>query len=366
MKELERVTSIPDESNADVHSYATYASFGDEGVTATANAYGNLLQFTRYFGNEPSGFYCVDLPDTPPPYLTALRLDKLRASYQDRNAGMRLEFEKSEGSEDWTVNIKPPPIMKFIDDRWPLFVAETPLFNLNIQYTISKKTIYQQYSFELKNGRQIDNIPNMLINADLLIRNLNFVESNIENNRGDPEKGETFYETRHDTRIIRKHHSLQTGIADISAVGLVIMPFINDQYHKIEEKHRNIYQIIPGHDVLQDLNKHRKMVVTISYTLELMGSNGSSLAPDNVSKATQRSLQAKKDLSTAKSEMESKFETLLFAKERYLNFILRRNLEHILSVCSIPIGNPSETGIVPIALTCGDISNHRIMAGASL
>ncbi|KAL7895155.1 hypothetical protein HDV64DRAFT_104877 [Trichoderma sp. TUCIM 5745] len=279
---------------------------------------------------------------------------------------MRLEFETTEGYKDWIVNIKSPPIMKFIDDRWPVFLTETPFFNISIQYTISKKTIYQEYSFELKNGRQIDNIPNMLFNADLLIRNLNFVESrNIENNRGDTDEKESFYKNHHNTRIIRKHHSLQTGIDGIDAVGLVIMPFINEQYYKIEEKRRNIYQLIPGDDVLKDLQKHGKMVVTIAYTLELMGSGESSPTPDDVSKATQYSSQAKEDLLIAKSEMGIQFETLLFAKERHLGFVLRRNLEHILSVCSIPIGSPSETGIVPIALTCGDMSNHRVMAGAS-
>lgn len=383
MKELARVTSIPDESNADAHSYATYASFGDEGVTATANAHGNLLQITRYFGNTPSGFYCVDLPETPPPNLITERMNKLHDSYQDRNVGMRLEFEDAEDREDWIVNNQSSPKMKFIDDRWPLFITETPLFDLSIQYIISKKTIYQKYTFELKNECQVESVPNIIIDVNLLIRNLNFIESNDENNRGDPDPKVTensansassrnsegkkiFYKTHHNTRIIRKHVSLQTGVPGRDTVALVIMPFINENYYNIEEKSRNCYRISPANGSLQPPIDNRKMIVTIAYTLELMGSDDSPATGD-ISKATQRSSQAREDLLAANRQMvDMRFERIPFAKENHLNFILRRNLEHILSVCSIPLSDSSGADIVPIVLTCGDISNHRIMAGASL
>lgn len=363
MKDLARVTSIPDESNKNARSRPAYASFGDDGVTATANAHGHLLQITRYFGNEPSGFYCVDLPDTPPPNLIPQRLDTLNDSYQDHDVGMRLELEDS---EEWVANSK-TPMLKFIDDRWPLFVTETPSFDLSIQYFISEKTIYQEYSFELKKERQVESIPKLFINANLLIRNLNFVESSDENNRIDPDE-EFFYKTHHNSRIIRKHGSLQTGIPGNSTVGLVIMPFIDGSYCTMKKKDRHTYQICPRNDVSLHPQGSRRVVVTIAYTLELMGSANDSLAtPTNGFKATQYPSQAANDLSKAKSMMDTmNFEILLFAKERHLNFVLRRNLEHILSVCSIPIGDSSETSITPIALTCGDISNHRIMAGASL
>uniref|UniRef100_A0A8H7NK93 Uncharacterized protein n=1 Tax=Bionectria ochroleuca TaxID=29856 RepID=A0A8H7NK93_BIOOC len=57
---------------------------------------------------------------------------------------------------------------------------------------------------------------------------------------------------------------------------------------------------------------------------------------------------------------------------------MRRHLEHILSVCAIPVHQPhpkpSELGtawfkpgpgVVPIALTCGDMSEHVIYTSSS-
>jgi hypothetical protein len=52
---------------------------------------------------------------------------------------------------------------------------------------------------------------------------------------------------------------------------------------------------------------------------------------------------------------------LTFAKDQpHLEFMIRRNLEHILSVCSIPIPDKG------IALTCGDMSGHRLVTSATL
>ncbi|KAK1237897.1 hypothetical protein MKX08_002476 [Trichoderma sp. CBMAI-0020] len=165
-----RLTSSPDESNKDARSRPAYASFGDEGVTATTNAHGHLLQLTRYFGNEPSGFYCVDLPGTPPPNLTTIRLGLLQESFQDRNAGMRIEFGSPRDCKEWIVKSETSPEMKYIDDRWPIFITETPSFDLSVQYTISKKTVYQEYTFELKDECRIESIPELFINANLLIQ----------------------------------------------------------------------------------------------------------------------------------------------------------------------------------------------------
>lgn len=54
----------------------------------------------------------------------------------------------------------------------------------------------------------------------------------------------------------------------------------------------------------------------------------------------------------------------------HLRYVTWRNLEHILSVCAIPVGTSInykyDDGIPPIALTCGDMSLHRVCNSASL
>ncbi|KAK1722034.1 hypothetical protein BDP67DRAFT_561502 [Colletotrichum lupini] len=41
-----------------------YASFGDDGVIATVNAYGDLMQFSSFLGVGQSGVFSADYGDT--------------------------------------------------------------------------------------------------------------------------------------------------------------------------------------------------------------------------------------------------------------------------------------------------------------
>ncbi|KAF7520883.1 hypothetical protein G7054_g12613 [Neopestalotiopsis clavispora] len=49
----------------------------------------------------------------------------------------------------------------------------------------------------------------------------------------------------------------------------------------------------------------------------------------------------------------------------HIEYLIWRNLEHILSVCSIPMGSKRDGGMQPVALTCGDMSMHRICTSTS-
>ncbi|CAH0040015.1 unnamed protein product [Clonostachys solani] len=64
--------------------------------------------------------------------------------------------------------------------------------------------------------------------------------------------------------------------------------------------------------------------------------------------------------------------------DKHIEFLIRRHLEHILSVCAIPVqqsllkpvevgtaGPKPRRGVVPIALSCGDMSGHVIYASSS-
>ncbi|RAR01649.1 mg2+ transporter zinc transport protein [Stemphylium lycopersici] len=66
------------------------------------------------------------------------------------------------------------------------------------------------------------------------------------------------------------------------------------------------------------------------------------------------------------------FARLDMSPDENIDFIMRRNLEHILSVCSIPLPEPGQDPSddqepinEPIGLTCGDMSGHRIVTSAS-
>ena len=61
------------------------------------------------------------------------------------------------------------------------------------------------------------------------------------------------------------------------------------------------------------------------------------------------------------------FEEHHFTDNGAINQALRRNLEHILSVCSIPVMAEGDgSGEPAVALTCGDVDGHRVATAASL
>ena len=49
-----------------------------------------------------------------------------------------------------------------------------------------------------------------------------------------------------------------------------------------------------------------------------------------------------------------------------MNWHLRRNLEHILRVCCMPLEKGINSPVNPVALTCGDFGDHRVSVPGSL
>ncbi|KAJ3938669.1 uncharacterized protein N0V96_011399 [Colletotrichum fioriniae] len=65
-------------------------------------------------------------------------------------------------------------------------------------------------------------------------------------------------------------------------------------------------------------------------------------------------------------ELLRRRKTVALTDHFILDFFLRRNLEYILSVCSIPVSEADSDGIPAYALTCGDVEGHRVATAASL
>lgn len=369
-------TSIPVEAPLEARNRETYTSFGEDGVTASANAYGHLLQITRYFGNEPSGFFCVDLPDTSMPNCISFRKEDLEQLLQTSDDGMRLRFGESGNNEDWEAVGMPK--RNFIRDRWPLFTTVTPRFNLDIWYHVSNGTVYQVYTFNLKEeSRTPLTVPILVIDANLLLRNLNFVENDDENNHKTDDTTNYIYHISNDGySIIAMHKVPQTGQTGQDAVALFISLFINERPQTLEitgdpadKTNRGHCEVALDQQALDDVTGQKKLEITLAYRLDLVTSATAKDDPCPISH---------KDLITAREAIQKPFRVLSFTKDKHLNFILRRNLEHILSVCCIPVTEPvgddssntqgalSYTEGPLIALTCGDISGHRIVTSASL
>lgn len=315
-------------------------------------------------------------------------MDYLQNSCQNAFRGMRLLFD-GEDSEKWRAQTNPGalPKLSFLQDRWPSFITETPTFYLDIQYLISQSTVYQIYTYKLKEGMLIlPKIPKLAINANLLLRNLNFNEDDEENGReGDDEHYSRYISN--DGHSIAIVHEVGQESKDIYAVGLFTSVCINGQLQTLKaaehpENYKDLddpkglescqefaeqdtyYEITPDQKTEDEFSKLKTLKVTVAYKLApaTLAVTGPVFIPKNVLEAEQI--------------IKNPFDIISFSGKEHLDFMLRRNLEHILSVCSIPTSSILEEDVLPIgcdlasypaiALTCGDVSGHRVAATASL
>ncbi|KAL7788049.1 hypothetical protein V8C43DRAFT_323855 [Trichoderma afarasin] len=370
------IISLPDKAHQNVHGRKTYASFGKDGVTATANAYGHLIQMTRYFANEPSGFICVDLPETPCPYDVTKRMAELQSACESSDKGMKLDLNVENGNV-WKINQEQPKL-EFYHDRWPYFTTENTEITSEIHYFISGTTVYQTYTFATsKESEFSDPFPQMTISANLLIRDLDFAKPSTWNGH---EFDELYY--RHGAlprgtlpsgapapskSVFILHRDCETGLKDDNLQNkntaiLIMSPFIDGRPQTIITiENSTDYQIRLDDQAKLDLRKNKKLEITLAYEIDLISSSG--IRRLRLRKQT----PAPPDLLTDLHSKALSFEASPITTDEHLNFALRRNLEHILSVCSIPIpiSTESDHDISPVAITCGDMAGHRIAGAAS-
>lgn len=382
LEDLKLELAIPFDAPIKARNRETYASFGEDGLTATANAHGHLIQITRYFGNEPSGFICVDLPEAPEPYRVTERMKELQRSCEDTHRGMELQLPEPFNNESqefddedqvlddglkWGIG-KDIPKLQFYHDRWPSFIAQNLWLDFEVQYFISAKTVYQTYTFGSVEGMEQmfpKKFPPLIISANLLLRHLDFVTEetpvnawNSHSLSDNKAEDRYVYDITLDTKaIFIKHKDCETGRHGKKDAILFISPYIDNRSQSVGRIGQNFnYEIKLDEQAKEDLLKNRRVKITLAYTLELASSAGEVSSP--LSEFALQWLQPKRGI----------YEPPSLVDDTHLNFTLRRNLEHILSVCSIPIRmhNEPRDKFIRIALTCGDISGHRIAKEASL
>lgn len=168
-------------------------------------------------------------------------------------------------------------------------------------------------------------------------------------------------------------------------VGLVIAPFVNGKVASLrkvdktemEKKDGREYYILLPEEVEKDPTR---LEVTIGYRLQLLKGDGNPW---------QSSLIQAKEIAAIRPMLSGpRYKELAFSvspsssSSPFMDFLIRRNLEHVLSVCCIPVseepmwdfdekGNKIVDPAVmederAIAITCGDISGHHMLTSASL
>ncbi|KAF2143201.1 uncharacterized protein K452DRAFT_307372 [Aplosporella prunicola CBS 121167] len=389
-------TRIPPNAPEPSRNRLTSSSFGDNGTTASVNAFGHIMQISRYFGHGKSGFYCVDLGHVPEPYLVQSRNQELADLCESPEEGIRLKISGSPENLWEFTDVR--PTVDYLYDRWPRYTLDNhKLSKLSIQYFCNSGIVFQRY--QLKSRSTSSSIPQfqqLTIDLHLLIRNLDFVDRRNNFNEADLlDSGYSYRKGPHCKSIIITHQ-LKSADGDTDAadntnvrlenqqisnekapkfVGLVITAFSKGSAQSLKtvspSESPYVYEIDLDKAHRKELQTSGSLEITLAYRMQMM----SDKEPWESSLIPAKTLQAMgRHFSSENYELYNSTRRLRFSTNAHLDFITRRNLEHILSVCRIPIPqNPvwkdvpksPDGGETAVALTCGDMSGHRLTSTTS-
>ncbi|KAH0433398.1 hypothetical protein CcaCcLH18_05927 [Colletotrichum camelliae] len=316
----------------------SFFSFGDDGLTATVGASGRLLRISQQFPDERVGF-CVDDKDMPEPYYGVERLKGLLSNAKDTPIGQGIGAHiDSPNYPDITQPVE------MINHRWPTFRR------------ISEDEIQLENEAKPADSNQPANksLPLMIISPDLLIRNLDFVDPDNQFNKPEADNVEDYAFEREGNAVFREHRCPKTW----NKFGLRIL--VRDETDSLELAPQASLRYSPyvirwksgrSKGAPEDLRGHTFILAyTFGYAHILHDSKRPSWNDAVIS--MNRLLEHRQDHTLTNNPT--------------LDFFLNRNLEYILSVCSIPVRSNSRSNReLPIALTCGDVENHRIATAAS-
>ncbi|KAK7545268.1 hypothetical protein IWX46DRAFT_113418 [Phyllosticta citricarpa] len=393
----------------------TYSSFGENGTTASVTSHGRILQITKYFGGfGASGFFSVDLPGmqtgSSDPVEAPERTERLFERSTDSSLGLGLSGLMMQDLI---------PRLSFADDRWPIFEFDTQECSIVTQYTVKDDVVAQNYVFKSKlqtvenenckkqtaesQTGSTDQLSLQVRIKDLAIRELDRIQANDRFNSESPNDSNDNRDAEienfiHDQRGVSKKNqndlfgykiflgpkkssfvvahqfgpyqsmvdkdmgsALHGGDSSPSkhvssaendedddqtvnpkAVGLVVSVFINGKAQEADYE---------GWTLHFDPHSQREMTITIGYRLQLMSNRANGWVSTMISARRLFESHLYPDLGYQQGKL---------VEDEQLDFIFRRNLEHILSQ-----HNETHEDIASVAITCGDISGHQIESTAS-
>ena len=280
------------------------------------------------------------------------------------------------------------PMLDYIYDRWPRYVftnkpkeesTKEPVTaqpTLSIQYFCHENSVVQKYTMDVRVGgisagaNQVDRLQ---IVPGIGIRDLDFVEDSNHFSEN-PEDLERF-KISEGTLVFT--HRLPEETGKPPAAALVVSVFV-DGHAAIIDRDCCTTVLLSAEPTVLDITvvyklqifSHDQMESLEPYNLDKHLASEDAPTPlpkDNESSSLARALTDKsiEEAKKAVQEMarvfleDNSFRKIYFSPDPCLDFAFRRNLEHIFSVCSIPVGQDA------FAITCGDIAGLRIRPRAS-
>jgi len=361
------------------------ASYGRGGTTASANAFAILMQITRFLGAGRSGFFAVDLRTTPDPYMIQERADRLMELAQDdQGIGVIFSNISDEIQDLWSV----PWDVDFLHGRWPRYKhPRNDRFSITCQHFVSNGTVFVRTRFQAKGSAKSTGPIFTRLKfqpSEYHIRELDFRERENLFNESPAQQSHAL--GPHGRSVILINNGFSPRVPPTStpgyhnAVCLITAVSVNGEVQEFEEAEDGL-----GHHYRVKSKFGVDFTVTPSQPLEVIEAYRLQLVPR---KADWRDcvIPHGEFLKMEAALCSERYGNVQFSSDPCLNHITRRNLEHILSVCSIPVplqpeanqdltfeftGDPeheleNNSEDWTLALTCGDISGHRLVTSASL
>lgn len=444
------------------------ASFGAHGTTATAGAFGQLVQFSDFLDAGNSGIFSAGHCFTREPYLVAQRAKDLQilATETFENGQVR-NYENLFGLKFMNLQLSDnaPGKLKWYQYQWPCYEFQRGCFKgldnveMTIQFIVRDGTVLQQCILE--NWGEADVDIHFAFCTAMCISDLDHVKDNYAFNKTAPDNQNAgpgpggfgwvhlnrFHEGPSGTRTSspysshresgRSHHNRTNKSQPSHGVALVISVAVDGEMIKFnqgqsshvwkqtlkaksntpEERSQELeiitaYKLILVGDPVSDWKNFivplkemdanrflREARAVPSFPTFISGTNErhdltcSDVSPHSetmvsdvkegqadIANVPQNGVAIASD-SDQETEQSPAVDHEPTPKKAdsiadHIEFTVRRNLEHILGVCTIPVRASGERdeGLVfdkphdvqAIALTCGDMSGHRISTASSL
>lgn len=275
-----------------------------------------------------------------------------------------IDFNFGPSPSDWINQLfRQTPRLEFVRDRWPRFTIDTADATTAMQFFVNDSTVFGMWTCQSRT-RQLPMTATLSFRANQLIRELEFLNPQHGFNEASRNTKTTYQVSLvHDGEgLLIAHAASENEKEKISrGVGVVIAFYANGTRQKIEWKKCSIcdeqylYQIKLNQEHLQ-IHPGHSFEITTAYKLQTLPKN----FEEDLQSVPPPTYHTFDDILK-----ESPYAPLSFSKDDYVDFVIRRNLEHILSVCSIPT-SPVGDSKPMVALTCGDMSGHRLTGKASL
>lgn len=356
-----------DEESADTRQRPTYASFGDSGTTATVSQYGTIMRISKYLGgeNNPSKMFGLEFPDGSTPYFIDQRAEDFQQNLSVPSCGFGLQIT---GLDSLQLVV---PKLEFLIDRWPQITYSIKGFNVRVQLFCQNGTVFQRFTLSktLTSTEDLD----IVLDVNFLMHQLDYMNDEdyeckfdhgphghsiiVSGQRTDEEK-----KNEENKNEENKDEENKDGMSEKARV--VVGLFRNGDSKNLllldvkkGSKTRGIMKI--------KCPSQESETLELTAAFKLQYTKCSSDWKDFILPVSE--LDVDKIVQEPKPALNP--DPWPFPHEDHLSWHLRRNLEHILSVCSIPLKplkDGIDHGVTPIALTCGDFGDHRVSVSGSL